>query len=83
MQFDGLISVDYNPRTCVALFIFDPSARYELGDVLGHVEDLTDGRTRRVLVFEGDYLARDMRKRGGRVVSRLWVNVANKAGISL
>jgi hypothetical protein len=83
MQIDGLISVDYNTRTSVVLFVFEPGTRYELSDVLGYVEDLTDGHSRRVLILEGEYLARDMRKRGGRHVSRLWVNVANAAGISL
>ena len=65
-----------NGNKSVVLFLYEPDRRCEIMKALAYAEVATRNMARRVLVYEGDYLAFDMRRKDRR---EMWGNVARKA----
>ena len=72
MTYTGLIAMEVNVSTHVALIEHDPGMRYELEGLIHEVES-QDKHVMRILIYEGDMMAFDMRRRrvNGRWSSRL------------
>lgn len=62
------------------LFLYEPDKRCELKMALAYAEVVTRNMARRVLVYEGDYLAFDMRRNDRRA---MWGNVAREGDHAL
>jgi len=62
MRGDRLISIDYNTQHHAVLVVYEPDAEYSTSEIIGYVEDVSEGRSRRIMVYEGETLMHDLRR---------------------
>jgi len=75
MKDEGLRSIDYLTATHSVVLVYEPDTPYDVKEIMAYVNDMTDGTTTSVMIYEADRLMCHMKLMGGAG----WVDVvANK-----
>jgi len=65
MNEEGLISIDYDTRTKAVAVVYEEDATYNLERIIAYVEDMTEGNSIHITVFEGANMMHNLRKASG------------------
>jgi hypothetical protein len=52
MRQEGLAVIEYEWAARLALLIYNAGAHYNLDDIITYVEDMSEGKAQRILIYE-------------------------------
>jgi hypothetical protein len=80
MRDEGLISMDVDLHTSDVVVVYEPDAPYEVGEIIAYVEDMCQGKTSSVLIYEGTHLIWQLARIPN---GQSWADVAGKTDFVL
>jgi hypothetical protein len=74
MRNEGLVSIDYNVKSKAVELVYEPEAGYDRQEIIDYVEDMSESRTKNIMVFEGTHLIMHLTYHNGK-----WIDVVDEA----
>jgi hypothetical protein len=62
MMDEGVVSINYDTKTKAVSVVYEPDTPYDIAAVIAYVEDMTDGGSTHITIYEGGNMMHRMRK---------------------
>ena len=62
---EGIVSVNYDTKTKAVSVVYEEDATYDIPRIIAYVEDMTDGGSDSITIYEGGNMMCRMRKISG------------------
>jgi hypothetical protein len=73
MHEEGLLQIDVNMASHAVMFVYEPGTEYDIDGIKAYVEDMCDGKSQDIMIYEGTWLTVYLHRQHG-----AWIDIADR-----